>query len=394
MDSIQFINTNKKMHSEEKIKRFYAYELLSNLYFERAIFIIYLAFCGMSILQIALFQGVINIAMVIAEIPTGVIADKIGKKYSLIMGNILVIIYYILMLQGDKNGLICAALCFGIGSTFISGTDEAYLYDIIPERETSVKYLGLLSAIITFALGVAMVIGGYMQRGSWNYVLLLGLFSQIFGIIIMLSLPNITYNTNKGENLKLISIFKMLKEDITLIKIMLIVGFNIGAVSAVYILGQEMLSLIGVSTNMISIVFCVDNIIAVAVFSNVENILKIINLKRSIIVTVLIMIIGFLLLSVTNAVVLVLSILVISTTSNYLSTIFMDSFYNRIDEKIRATGGSICNMVSSAIMATVFSIVGIFQENYIYMLTMLGIVSSLLIVIFFWEELSNNFEKR
>ena len=131
------------IQAKRNLSKYYFYGLLSHLFFERGIFIIYLGYKGLSIPQISLFQGIINAAMMVAEIPTGIIADRIGKKYSLLLGNIMMITYYLLMLYSSSIfGFLCAAIIFGVGSTFVSGTIEAYLYDLVPGKESSVKYLG------------------------------------------------------------------------------------------------------------------------------------------------------------------------------------------------------------------------------------------------------------
>lgn len=393
MDSYNYKENLNNVRSESNLTKFYIYELVSNLFFERAIFIIYLATCGLSILEITVFQSMINISMMVAEVPTGALADKIGKKYSLITGNLFMIVYYILMMQSSSMvGFLIAAIFFGIGSTFISGTNEAYLYDLMPEQKSSVKCLGRLSSIITFSLGAAMIFGGYIQEKGWQYVFVAGTIFQILGIVMIAFLPNIIYLSNEKKT-TLSTIYAQFKKDISLIKIIIFLGFNVGVVSAVYILGQEILSSVDVSTNLVSILYFIDNIIAMLVFSQVEYISQKISVRKSIIIDIICMMLGFSLLLFKTPVAVSFAILLVSSTSNFLNTIFMDYFYNKIEDNIRATGGSVCNMISSLIMAIVFGIVGLFQNNYVLILVLLGLFSSLFLMVTFRKEIKNNFSK-
>ena len=61
----------------------------------------------------------------IFEIPTGVIADKFGKKISVIIGNILMIISYSILLLNIKELVYISFFLKGLGYTFISGSFEA-----------------------------------------------------------------------------------------------------------------------------------------------------------------------------------------------------------------------------------------------------------------------------
>ena len=331
--------------------------------------------------------------MMVAEVPTGTLADKIGKKYSLIIGNLFMIAYYILMMQSSSMvGFLSAAIFFGVGSTFISGTDEAYLYDLIPEQRSSVKCLGKLSSIITFSLGIAMILGGYIQKKAWQYVFIAGTISQIFGIAIIALLPNVIHLSDTKKT-TLSTVYAKFKQDTSLVKIIIFFGFNVGVVSAAYILGQEILSSIGISTNFVSILYFIDNIIAMVVFSQVENISQKIGVRKSIIIDIVFMMLGFSLLLFKTPLAVSFAILLVSATSNFLSTIFMDYFYNKIGDNIRATGGSVCNMTSSLIMAIVFGIVGLFHNNYVSILVLLGMASSIFLMFTFRKEIINNFSK-
>lgn len=370
----------KTQNSKELLLKYFFYELTSNLFFERGIFIVFLTFKGLSILEITVFQGIINLSMMFAEIPTGIIADRIGKRNSLLLGNFSLLLYYILMIISNSFYLyIVAALIFGTGLTFISGTDQAYLYDLVPENSSTVKYLGRLTSIVTLALGIAMLLGGYFQAINWNIVFFAGAIMQFLGIIILLFMPNIIYDSSKKIS-KTTRIIKKIFKDDTLRNIIIFSGFNVGMVSTAYILGQEILSNIGMSTKYVSFIFFLDTIISIIILSLIEKITKKFNSKIIILTCIAILIMSFTGLLSKNYFIISLSIIILSVCSNFTDTIIMDCFCCKIDNNIRATGVSIFNMSSSLLMSLLFTSIGFFGNYYIYIISFLGVLSSILLI--------------
>lgn len=126
------------------IRKLFVYTCFSNLFFERSLFVIFLIHRGFSIAEVALWQSIVNLSMTAGEIPTGVIADKIGKKKALIIGNLLMILYYLFIMFSDSFMEIAAgAFVFGVGSTFISGTEEAFLYDFLDAKSPKRRVLSI-----------------------------------------------------------------------------------------------------------------------------------------------------------------------------------------------------------------------------------------------------------
>lgn len=102
----------------DKIYRLFLYAGFANLFFERSIFVLYLLYKGLTISEVAIFQGLINVAMMVGEIPTGIISDNIGKKKGLLIGNAMMLGYYVCMLLSNNMGIfLVAAVLFGVGCT-------------------------------------------------------------------------------------------------------------------------------------------------------------------------------------------------------------------------------------------------------------------------------------
>jgi len=84
----------------------------------------------------------LELAVVLGEIPTGIVADVYGRRLSVILG--FGIIGFGFCLMGARPVFWCIALgsvIWSIGGTFISGAHQAWLADEIGENEAAPIYL-------------------------------------------------------------------------------------------------------------------------------------------------------------------------------------------------------------------------------------------------------------
>ena len=91
---------------------------------------------GLSLFQVMLVNTVFLIAQMVFEVPTGVIADTIGRKasYLLSIGTIIVstLLYVITPILGwGIGGFILASVLIGLGFTFQTGAVDAWVVDAL-----------------------------------------------------------------------------------------------------------------------------------------------------------------------------------------------------------------------------------------------------------------------
>ena len=88
--------------------------------------------------------SIVNIVQSIAEVPTGVISDKIGRKKTMALSSVLTALAYIIFaLAGTfayKYLLILGAVIWAIADAFASGTDDALMYETMEELRKADKY--------------------------------------------------------------------------------------------------------------------------------------------------------------------------------------------------------------------------------------------------------------
>jgi MFS family permease len=128
---------------------------------------------GLSMKDIMVLQAVYSIAIVVLEIPSGYLADVIGRKKTLIIGAVFGTMgFTTYSLSFGFTGFLIAEIILGIGQSCVSGADSAMLYDSLLEKGAESKYTrfeGRITSIGNLAEAVAGILGGLLAGISLRY---------------------------------------------------------------------------------------------------------------------------------------------------------------------------------------------------------------------------------
>lgn len=128
---------------------------------------------GMDMQLVMLLQAYYSIVMVALEIPSGYVGDVFGRKQSLLIGAILTFLgFSVYSISYSFGGFMGAATLLAIGSSFISGSDSALLYDTLVEMKQEKDYVRLEGknyAISNFSEASAGILGGLLAIYSLRY---------------------------------------------------------------------------------------------------------------------------------------------------------------------------------------------------------------------------------
>ena len=140
---------------------------------------------------IAFFMGTIM------ELPSGALADLIGRKASIIIGWFITATSHILLgLSFNSFFYVLWSLLGGFGGAFISGADTALIYDSLKQENKESEFAVIQSkAMVLYRIGiiVATFTGGFIYKidNRLPYVLM-GIF-ELIGMLFLFLLkePNI-----------------------------------------------------------------------------------------------------------------------------------------------------------------------------------------------------------
>lgn len=161
-------------------RAFSAFAVLANLDTDNAIWLIYLAMRGYSPFAIGLFEMLFHIAKFLTEIPTGIFADLVGRRASLIAACVFGVVSAALFLVPTPPMIALSFICSGISWAFKGGAQEAVVWTLASESAAptgeagavTLRYSRLYSRFLVLSL-IAAALGagasGFLLH--WNTAL-------------------------------------------------------------------------------------------------------------------------------------------------------------------------------------------------------------------------------
>ena len=150
---------------ERNLRVYYVFKLLSEMWLLIPIFIAFLLLeRGLSVGQVALIESPFWLMATLAEVPTGAVADRWGRRVSLLLGAVTTVIAMFAFGLADTLPLILVSyMLWATALTFTSGADGALLYDTLRQlgRERDFERIaGRGAALSAAGVLVATLAGG------------------------------------------------------------------------------------------------------------------------------------------------------------------------------------------------------------------------------------------
>lgn len=170
---------------------FYLDALISPiLYIMPAFSILYFREWGYSLFKISILTMMIPLMTIIFQIPTGAIADVYGRKFSVLFGSLLsgLTILLVYFLQNYYLLLIAFAL-IGIANTFGSSAGEAWITDLIRKERKNLlhDYFAKKRSIDSIGLVISGIIGAFLVKNfGLSIIWIITALSYFLSILLLL----------------------------------------------------------------------------------------------------------------------------------------------------------------------------------------------------------------
>lgn len=158
---------------------------------------------GLTMQDIFLLQSAYSLTLMTLEIPTGYLADKIGRKQSIVIGASLGFTgYLVYSLSFGFWHFVIAEVLLGLSQSLVSGADSAMLYDTLAADKQKDKYTrleGRITSIGNFGEAFAGIIGGLLAVSSLRTPLYVQACVALIALpaALMLSEPPLKIARNK-----------------------------------------------------------------------------------------------------------------------------------------------------------------------------------------------------
>lgn len=128
--------------------------------------------CNLDMFEVFALQTLFAVAVAVLEVPTGMVADRMGKRKSLTIGFSIIFVSLIAYaLSCDFWAFLAVEITLALGFTFISGADSALLYDSLKHLGREAEYKrreGEAMGIRMVCFAICNLIGGVI--GEWSLV--------------------------------------------------------------------------------------------------------------------------------------------------------------------------------------------------------------------------------
>lgn len=176
--------------------RYYAYRASNSAGFYLPVSIVYLQSQGFGLAFIGLTQATFGLASLLAEVPSGYVGDRLGRRGSLAAGSILrasALLAYPFI--DAKAAFLFVQVVWATGFAFRSGTQDAWLYELLRARCAADDYARIESRGSTVLLAVsaaAALASGILFAVDQSLPFLLNAGLALSGLGLLVTFPTVS----------------------------------------------------------------------------------------------------------------------------------------------------------------------------------------------------------
>lgn len=371
------------------MKKILVYNSFSNMMPELIVWMIYLQNFGWSIAEIAFLQGVFTFFSAIFEIPSGIIADKIGYKRALQLAE-LICIFYLISYFFPLNRMVIYSgfICFSLGLSLISGTDTSLLYNIT-DGNKFLKYMGIFNSLGIISVAFGNLIGGWIAEKSWTLLFLISLLFRVVALICITSFDvskirevELVADNKKAIKLYLQRLYDFVKTTKKFKYILVSSAFLMSSVTLSYQYMPVVLKQLSLTTGQVSLIYAIVSVLG-SVLSFFSE--KLTSKWSSRVLAVIIFFISLLLFIGIgsfpyHSIIATISFMVPNILYELLSVIIDSTVHEDLRDDIRASSISLINFVNSIMLAVGSILVSLLSGLFSLQITISLICTTLMLL--------------
>ncbi len=372
------------------IKNEYLYRFFSSFDITSAIWVLYLGYKGMNLVQIGLLEGIFHITGFISELPTGALADLFGRRKVMIIGRLTSLISAIIMLFSNSFlGFAIGFILSAWGYNLNSGSEEALIYDTLKALKREEEYLkinGRINLIIEVSQGLAVFIGGLLSQINFSISYITAIIIGMFSLTISFNFIEVDIREEHEERVTLVDHFKtsinILKNNGRLLNTLIFFPIIYTSSAIIYFYGQQFLSNVGYSRASISIIFLFNGILSSVGAILSDKIYRRFKSSGWLLISMIISL-SIILMGYVSRQVVILIFLSIGFLTSILQPISSKLINSMVESKQRATIISVESMFYSLMMIILFPICGLIGDKFALEIAFkfIGIIGALITII-------------
>ncbi len=349
------------------IQKIYWYRVLQGMMFPVPTIVLFWQQHGMSLTLVMVLQSLFALTMVVLELPSGYLADVVGRRKTLILAACSTFMAIVIYSLGQHFfHFLAAEIFFAFGFAMISGADEAFIYDTLQALDETDRYQEVYGKLFFYnvcAVGVSSVVGGWLAS-FFSFRLTFYAVYPFFlsAIVIAFSLeepPRKTLQAQQGYLRELRNILRYcLVQNTRLRWLMLYSGLVMGINQAAVWLYQPYFQVCGLKVVYFGLAFASFQIVAALSSKYAYHVERWLGARYALIILVILTASGYFLMAY---VVFLLSFMFAFTQqfARGFSRVVISEYINQLTESdIRATVLSTQNLIMRLCYAMLIPIAG------------------------------------
>lgn len=221
------------------VNRFYISSLL-HIVFYSGFYLIYLQSLGLSKTQMGFLMSLSLILVALLEVPTGIVADKISKKVSVLLSKILTIPSVLaLYLAHSFPGVLLATLFGALSVALMTGAETGWIYELLSKSGRAKDYPKVYGRLRSFEMiggFVGTMMGGFLADFvGMRLTILLTIPFVVASFLVLATIPGDEAKSGLSYSLHLLESLKFIKKSPEVIWLFLyanIIGLPVTAFTA------------------------------------------------------------------------------------------------------------------------------------------------------------------
>lgn len=173
------------------VKKYYTFNFFNSLEFFAPVIVLFWQSKGLNFSQIMLLQSIYALGVIVLELPTGALADYLGKRISLVLGSLFFTAgFFIYGISNEFWQFIVGELTIGTGAALISGADSAFIHESLKAMGRGSDYKkteGRVRGLTSISRAMGKILGGLLASISLSYTLIATAVSTFLAFLMSLS---------------------------------------------------------------------------------------------------------------------------------------------------------------------------------------------------------------
>lgn len=217
------------------LRNYYLTSFFYDFVFAYAIYNVLFNTRGLSVFQISLLLTWWAAIAMLLEIPTGALADYWSRKKMLTIAPVLKSLCFLVWFFANGNFYLYGLgfVFWALGSSLVSGTTEALLYDTVVyagKKDEYEKVLGKKKFYYNIALAISMVSGGFIASYHLDWAVLFSIVPLLFSAFFASLIKEVPKSDSTGE-VHYLEYIKVAFQEVKTNKILLYLFIYIFAIS-------------------------------------------------------------------------------------------------------------------------------------------------------------------